>query len=488
MTGAELLHEEEVEEVPQLRLTEAVIWAVDANLDLAAFDRGVAAGAQTVEEAKGFARPQLEASILGSQIDADRAAASFGSQPERSFSGGLALDQVIYSEPVFANITIQRRLQDSLEVQREALRLDVVQEAASTFLTLLRTQGLYEIQKENLRVTRKNLELARIRQRIGAAGSSEVYRWESAIATAEQDMVTLREAVNVARVALNRVLNRPQNTKFVPETVDHQSGVFLSGDPRFFEYVYSPRGYELFIDFMVQEGLAQSVELAAVDAAVAATRRSLSAARRRLYVPDFGLSAEFNRFLSKSGAGADGLDLQLPVELPGVDDTTWSVGLFGALPVFAGGSNRAAARRAREELYQLETERAATSERVEQRIRSALHVIGASYYSIELSQAAADAALKSLELVTDSYATGAVSITELLDAQNAALSASEAATNAVYDFLIDLMELQRAMSSFDFFQTTDDRDAFFRRLAAFLAARGFEHRPPPVGPSEGSPS
>jgi outer membrane protein TolC len=295
-------------------------------------------------------------------------------------------------------------------------------------------------------------------------------------------MVTLREAVNVSRVAVNRVLNRPQDTTFVPEMVDHQSGIFISGDQRFFEYVYSPRGYELFIEFMVEEGLGQSVELAALDAAVAATRRSLSAARRRLYIPDFGLSADYGRFLSKSGAGADGLDLQLPVDLPGVDDTTWSVALFGALPVFAGGSNRAAARRAREELYQLETERAAVAQRVEQRIRSALHIINASYYSIELSQAAAAAAVKSLELVTDSYATGAVSITELLDAQNAALSASEAATNAVYDFLIDLMELQRALSSFDFFQTREERDAFFRRLAAFLVARGFEHRPlPPAG-------
>jgi ABC-type uncharacterized transport system substrate-binding protein len=221
MSGAELLHEEETEGIQKMRLIDAVMWADDANLDLAAFDHQVAAGREVVQEAKGRVRPQVIAAASGIVIDEDRAAASFGSQAEQSFAASLALDQIIYSEPVIANVTIQKRLQESLEVQREILRLDVVQEAATAFLIVLRTQGLYEIQKENLRVTRRNLELAQIRQRIGAAGASEVYRWESAIATAERVTVTSRESVNVTKVNVNRVLNRPQDTKFVPENVNH---------------------------------------------------------------------------------------------------------------------------------------------------------------------------------------------------------------------------------------------------------------------------
>jgi ABC-type uncharacterized transport system substrate-binding protein len=221
MSGAELLHEDETEGIQKMRLIDAVMRAEEANLDLAAFDHQVAAGREVVEEAKGRVRPLVTAGASGIAIDEDRAAASFGSQPEQSFAASLALDQVIYSEPVFANVTIQKRLQQSLEVQREILRLDVIQEAATAFLIVLRTSGLYEIQKENLRVTRRNLELAQIRQRIGAAGASEVYRWESAIATAEREMVILRENVNVTKVNLNRVLNRPQTTKFIPEDVSH---------------------------------------------------------------------------------------------------------------------------------------------------------------------------------------------------------------------------------------------------------------------------
>jgi len=477
MSGAELLHEEEIEGIQKLRLIDAVMWAEDANLDLAAFDRQVAAGRQVVEEAKGSVRPLVTAGASGIVIDEDRAAASFGSQAEQSFGASLALDQIVYSEPAFASVTIQKRLQESLEVQRETLRLDVIQEAATAYLVVLRTQGLYEIQKENLRVTRRNHELAQIRQRIGAAGASEVYRWESAIATAESQMVTLRENVNVTKVNLNRVLNRPLNTKIVPEDVNHLSPVFMSGDPRTWQYIYSPRGYEVFVEFTVEVALENSTELEALDATIAAAQRALVASRRQLYVPDFFLTAEVGQVLSKSGAGSEPIELPIPIEFPRIDDTSWSVGLFGALQVYAGGANRAASQRAQEELYQLQVERDAVANRVEQRIRSALLLAGASFYSIELSEAAADAALKSLDLVTDSYVTGAVSITELLDAQAAALRASEGASNAVYDFLIDLMEVERAMSSFAFFQTQEEREAFYRQVHDYMTERGVQPLP-----------
>lgn len=477
MSGAELLHEEETEGIEMITLFDAVERAEQANLDLNAFDHQVAAGREVVEQAKGGVRPLVNVGASAFVIDEDRAAASFGSQPEQSLAASLGLDQIIYSEPLIANVTIQKKLQENLEIQREALRLDVIREAATAYLIVLRTRGLYEIQKENLRVTRRNLELAQIRQRVGAAGASEVYRWRSAIATAERVTVTNRENLNVTKVNLNRVLNRPLDTKFIPENVDHLSEGFMSGDLRTWQYIYSPRGYEIFIEFMAALGLENSVEIAALDATIAAANRAAQAARRQLYIPDFFLSAQIEQLLSKSGTGTDPTDLKIPIEFPTADDTRWSVGVFGAIPLYAGGSNRAGKRRAQEELYQLQIERNAVAYRVEQRIRSALLLAGASFYSIELAQAAADAALESLKLVTESYVSGAVSIVELLDAQAAALRASEEASNAVYDFLIDLMEVDRSMSSFGFFQTEEERDAFYQSVHDYMVGRGVQPLP-----------
>ncbi|MEO1368240.1 MAG: TolC family protein, partial [Acidobacteriota bacterium] len=70
---------------------------------------------------------------------------------------------------------------------------------------------------------------------------------------------------------------------------------------------------------------------------------------------------------------------------------------------------------------------------------------------IELAEEGAKWAGKNLDLVEDLYAEGAVDITQLLDAQSAAVQADEAASNAVYNFLVDLMNANRAVGHFDLF-------------------------------------
>ena len=95
-----------------------------------------------------------------------------------------------------------------------------------------------------------------------------------------------------------------------------------------------------------------------------------------------------------------------------------------------------------------------------------MHVMGASYAGIKLSRDAADAASRNRELLTDAYSRGTVSILDLLDAQNAALVSEQRAANAVYDFLIDLIEAERAAGRFTLLMDAEEVAAFFGRLDA----------------------
>jgi len=104
----------------------------------------------------------------------------------------------------------------------------------------------------------------------------------------------------------------------------------------------------------------------------------------------------------------------------------------------------------------------------EQNIRSNLHAIRASFPSIELAQEAATASRKNYDLVADGYAQGTVTVIELLDAQNALLNANEQAANAAYDFLIDLMQLQRETGHFDFFLTQAERAEALQTMRDYL--------------------
>ncbi len=77
------------------------------------------------------------------------------------------------------------------------------------YLNLLRAQTLERVQKENLELTRSNLELARVRQQIGISGPAEVYRWESQIATARKEVINANAQRNAAEIGVNRVLHQP---------------------------------------------------------------------------------------------------------------------------------------------------------------------------------------------------------------------------------------------------------------------------------------
>ena len=119
-------------------------------------------------------------------------------------------------------------------------------------------------------------------------------------------------------------------------------------------------------------------------------------------------------------------------------------------------------------MQQLEAQRQAIAERIELRIRSEMQNIKASYFGIQQSRLAAEAAQKNYDIVADSYSQGSLPIINLLDAQNAALLSNQVAANAFYDFLIDYMNVQRAIGQFDVLQLPADREAFAKRLEEFM--------------------
>ena len=46
------------------------------------------------------------------------------------------------------------------------------------------------------------------------------------------------------------------------------------------------------------------------------------------------------------------------------------------------------------------------------------------------------------------------------------------AANSVYDFLIDLMKMERAIGNFDFFMDEAEREVFIKRMKAYFDKAG----------------
>ncbi len=473
LTEANLIHAERTDVDRTLDLNSTVQEAIRVNLDLAAKQRFLSAGLQTVKEARSKLLPRLELSALGLLIDKDRAEASFGSRAQRTLSGSIAATQVIYSEPAWANLDIQESLQKSREWDYEQLRLDIALAASTAYLNVLRAKTFERIQRENLRRTTKNLEIARVRQSVGIADPAELFRWESELATNQKAVIQAGSQRNLAEIELNRLLHRPLEEPFVTLEASLSDQVLYTSEKEFLKYTRNYKSFKVFRDFMVEEGLKGSPELAALDAAIQAQARALRSAANSLWAPTLAFHGELTNIFSKAGAGSEpSFNLPPAFNFPEIDNTDWSVGLVLSFPLFKGGEKPAVRTKAQKELEELRLQKEAAAERIEQRIRFALHLTGSSFVSIEKAQTAAEAANKSLEVVQNAYETGAVSILYLLDAQNTAYNAEQVAANAVYDFLFDLMEMERSIGNFEFFMDEDERRGFLERMNSYFRKAG----------------
>jgi outer membrane protein TolC len=462
LTEADLLNERETDIDRQVNLHKAVQEAVKANLDLAAADRAVLAGSHLVLESRAPLLPQLGLGAGGVVIDEDRAEASFGQAPEKTFSGGITASQLIYSDKAWTGYETEQLLQFSRIENRESLRLDVILAASSAYLDVLRAETIEAIEKENLRLTRANLERAQVRVNIGAAGPEEVYRWEVEIAKRRQVVLRAESLTLDAKNELNRVLNRPLQEPFITSEMEFADPLQLLTDKRLINMINNSRRLNIFRSFMVEEGLRISPELRAIDNEIAAQERVRLSAKRNFWLPDFTLEGDLLETFSKSGAGSSP-----PAGIEGSDDTDWSVGVFATFPLIVGGAKSATLNRTTEQLSGLRLNRQATAERVEQSILFSINLIRASYPSIQLARDAAVSSDKNLQLVTDSYERGILSIIDLLDAQNQALGANLDAANSVYNFLVDLMKVQRSVGLFVYFLDQDQKQIWYQKMEDF---------------------
>jgi outer membrane protein TolC len=463
LTRAELLHEEPEAAGPPLTLKAAVREALELNLDLRVAQSSVAAGKENIREARSALLPRI--GLSGSMIDIEEDdAATVPGRAERTTSGSLTLEQSLYSEPAWANLEVQKQLQAARVSEREQVRLDIVLDTTQAYLDLLRARTNTRVQKDNLRLSRSNLELARARRRIGTAGPSEVYRWESVIANAQRAVVEAQAQTQVAEIALNALLHRPLEHTIVTAEVGLDEPVLVTSQQHLYELIDNPASFHVFRDFIVQDAFAAVPELRQLDARIRAQERTLKSAQNAYWQPTLSLRADHTETFDRGGAQG--------APLPGLDDTETTVALQLSLPLFTGGARGAQKTRAYEELTGLRVQRHATAERIEQRVRAALHTTRSAYTAIRLSRQAADAAESNFVVVRDAYSRGTVSILDLLDAQNAALVADLRAATAVYDFVRALMEVQRAAARFDFFLTPEDQADWFKRADRYFAERG----------------
>jgi outer membrane protein TolC len=489
MAEARLINDQSGTKGPLITLETAMHDAVRANLDLMSQGLEIDARYEGVKVARGSWLPQ--ASADGDFLINDPAVSTSFAQAQRQFTWGVSGSQLLYSPGAHADLRFRRDTYWSAEHDYMAARLDTMLEAGEAYLNVLRAKNTERVNRDNLRLTRKNLSLAETRNAIGVAGREEVFRWQTQIAESRSGVIGASALRNQAEIDLNRILNRQLEAPFRVPPPEDVRAVTPGSDERLVKYLQDAWSFKVFREFMAKEAILNSPEIRSIDSTIQARDELLKGERRQLGIPDIAVVGGFTHVPYAGGIGSETFpsDPTSPINIPGRQTFTWNVGATASLTLFDGTSNYARIRRTFREIDRLETDRAVIAQRLEQSVRSALHQAGFSYANIALTQDAAEASARNLELVTDLYQRGAADIIQLVDAQNQALGAALAAANALYDFLIDALRVQRAAGAFSLEGTQEERDDFIKRIDAFAATKKRESRQPttPTEPTRVNP-
>ncbi len=457
-----LFEADAINELPKggrvISLASAVEESLTRNLSVAIAVEDFRSAKQDTRIARSSLLPQLSASVNADARDRDLV----GTGPTRTTNAGLLLSQNLYSESKLSNYTSSKYFQDAQASSLESTQLDVIQDTAESYLNVLIAKTEKDIQRDNLKLTRANLERAQFRYEVGSTNRSEVYRFETELGSALQSVSNARSTYTQSENTLNRLLQRPIEDRFETQEPD-LAGLRIFGDARLEKFISSPQNARIFQDFLVQESLENAPELDSLESQILAQERLLLAAKRKRYVPDVDLVGSVDRTVRDRGT-------QIPTNF----DEDWSIGIEVSLTLYQGSQISAERSQAQIALRRLQLLLQQSTDVIETSTRNAFAQAGASRRNIEFSEKAVVAALKTLELVTDSYERGSAPYIDLIDAQNSLLVAKLSATSATYGHLDDLIELQRAIGFFDFAVQASEEEAWFNKLTEYTRNYGIQ--------------
>ena len=196
-----------------------------------------------------------------------------------------------------------------------------------------------------------------------------------------------------------------------------------------------------------------------------ATERNIKLNSHGRFLPTLGLQGQYNRVFDRSGVGSN------PVPGASLLDDNYNIALNVSIPILNSNQTNINRQTARIQKDQLMINMENTELALSANIRNAVLNIINQISNIELSKISEETAKEALDLTQTSYSNGAVNIVQLIDAQNNYINASVASVNAVYNYLINSLQMERFLGYYFLLNTEANNDAFNQRFIEYLNTR-----------------
>ncbi len=450
----------------QYNLVEVINTVLNQNLSLQSVQKDVVLSEQDVKLAKSNYLPSVTASANGTYTDPNLAEVSSGQNPEFQTTGNITLQQTVFSESANANISIQKSLQKAQQESFNVEQLNTIFNASNAYFNVLILKANLQIQARNLDLTKRNLQIAEQNFKAGESGKSDLLRFRSQMAQNTQSLVEAINQFEQSLVVINQLLNNPINTEIDIEDVQLTDELLKHYNyDNFIDLLDNPILREPFIEFLIQESKANAPELKALGYNLEVTNRNIKLNGSGRFLPTVALQGQYNRTFDRSGVGSTA-----PAGSSFLD-SNYNIGLNVSIPILNSNQTNINRQTALIQKDQLNINKENTELSIAVNIRNIVLDVINQISNIELSKVSEDTANEALELTQASYSNGAVNIVQLIDAQNNYLNAQIASVNAVYNYMINALQLERYLGYYFLLNSEADNEKFNKRFMEFLNNR-----------------
>lgn len=322
------------------------------------------------------------------------------------YTGGSLEAQIALAE---ANV---KGAEATLERVRQSIVFGVRQ---AYFQVLLASSGL-EVAERSVAQAAENLRVARARVAAGASPKFDEVQADVALATARQSQVRARNGIAQATQVLNGLLNLPLNT------------------PLALTDAFAVRPVRDSVETLVARAVRVRPEFAELAARAAAAQAGIRLAESGGR-PNLALQAG-GSYSNTSGllAGQAGT-------------TSWSVTLAATMSLYDGGITRERIREAQLRLEQLRALEAQQRQSVELEVRQAHLNLQSAAEELSGADALIAQAQEALRIANVRFQSGVGTNLEVLNAQTAASQAEAAKAQALFNYSLARVTLERAVGA-----------------------------------------
>lgn len=408
--------------------------------------------------------------------------------PEKTGVFQMGVEQVIYSPALVTNILVKKKMVDFTKQEQFMTEQNMGIDVALLYIETLMLENMIKVQREDVKESRENLAIARVREKMGVCGREEALRWATQLFTEEQELLDMTAAYKNIKVDINKVLFKDQTEKFDLAPLKATDPSFYTSDIHIIDYVITPKALESFTKMLIEESYRVAPELAKLKAAKKMKQYEMAMYYQKFLLPDAKLNLTYtsllNRQFAKDMPYAPLAPSRAAASTIVSDSSRWTnmgvlrpdatnlcFGMFAQWKPIEGGTKIAEIARLKAEIQELDRYEDEAKTSIESHVRDTINKALAGYFSIEKNYKAMAASGENFKNVQDMYLKGKAPIEQMMDAQQIYKTSRVKALNSQYVFFKELVWVQRAICAVDWAKASPEAKEFIQKVKNNLEKR-----------------